>query len=121
MPVTLSKAWNDRVRAQPGAPALLDAAADRIWSRGELDALAAAWQARHGGEAAGGTVVFAEPNGSAWLEVFLGLVKSGAVAAPLDPTEPAGARRALAEAIGADFLWSGGRLEAIGRRRRRAR
>ncbi|HTQ29924.1 MAG TPA: class I adenylate-forming enzyme family protein [Opitutaceae bacterium] len=119
MPATLSEAWNRRVRAQPRAPALIDAGTRRIWTRAELDALAASWRSRHAAPLAGAAVIFAEPNGPHWLEIFLGLLQAGAVAVPLDPTEPEPARRAAARAVGADFLWHAGRLEPTGAGRRR--
>ena len=65
----------------------------------------------------GETVVFSEPNGPAWLQVFLGLLKAGAVPAPLDPGEPAEARRSLAQAVRARLLWSPGGFHRIQRGR----
>ena len=117
-PGTLLAAWNRTVRAAPGAPALTEAATARVWSRRELDARADAWRAGHGAAIAGQTVAFAEPNGAAWLEVFLGLLKSDAVAAALDPGEPLSSRREISAAIRAPFLWGAGRLEALAPRRR---
>jgi len=115
---TLLDAWIRTVRSAPGAPALTDAGSGRVWSRRELDALADAWRADHGAAVAGQTVVFAEPNGAAWLRLFLGLLKSGAVAAALDPGEPLLSRRALSSAIRAQFLWQAGVLETFAPRRR---
>ena len=119
MPATLDDAWNRCVRAAPGAIVLIEAPTGKTWSRAELDARAIEWQSRHGARLGGGSVIFAEANGAGWLEVFLGVLKSGAVAVPLDPGEPEGARHAVAEAIGADFLWRAGHLEALTTRRRR--
>ncbi|HZP60958.1 MAG TPA: class I adenylate-forming enzyme family protein, partial [Opitutaceae bacterium] len=118
MPMTLNQAWSRCVRAKPDAMALLDAATGQTWSRVKLDALAADWHSRHGAGLAGRSVVFAEPNGAGWLQIFLGLLKAGAVAVPFDPGEPEPVRRAAAAAIGADFVWSGNRLEATGAGRR---
>lgn len=114
---TLLHAWNRTARSAPDAPALTDAHSSRVWSRGELDALADAWLAAHGAAAAGQTVAFAEPNGVEWLRVFLGLLKSGGVAVPLDSGEPPLARRTVAEAAGATSLWAAGGLDTLGPRR----
>jgi long-chain acyl-CoA synthetase len=119
--MTLLSAWHRTLHADPGAPALIDDAAGRIWTRREIDAAAAAWAGRHGQIPRGATVVFAEANGPGWLEVFLGLLKSGAVVAAVEPGEPASAQRALAKAVGAAALWSEGRLESIGSHRPRSR
>jgi long-chain acyl-CoA synthetase len=112
--MTLLSAWNRTVRANPAAPILIDAAAGRRWTRGEIDARAAAWAAAHGKNLRGAAVVFAEPNGAGWLEVFLGLLRSGAIVAALDPGEPDTARRALAKTAKARALWSNGVLEDLG-------
>lgn len=121
MPATLSKIWDRIVHAKPGAPALTDAATGQIWSRREIDALAAEWSSRHAAQIIGHAVAFAEPNSIAWLQIFIGLLKSKAVAVPLDPAEPAAVRHALTRKIGADFIWNTGRLEATGLKRRRYR
>jgi acyl-coenzyme A synthetase/AMP-(fatty) acid ligase len=95
---TLIGAWAATVRRAPDATALIEAASGRVTSRGELDALAAAWCAAHSRDRRGQTVLFGEPNGREWFAGFLGLLKSGAVIALHDPGEPAEARRALAAA-----------------------
>jgi acyl-CoA synthetase (AMP-forming)/AMP-acid ligase II len=118
-PRTLLSAWHRTLRANPGAAALVDDAAGRTWSRREIDAAAAAWAARHGRALHGSTVVFAEANGAGWLEVFLGLLQSGAVVAAVEPGEPAAAQRALAHAVGAAALWSEGRLDSLASHRQR--
>ena len=119
MALTLSQAWSRTVRNRPDAPALIEAAEQRVWSRSELDGRAAAWHERYAGQVAGCTVAFAITNGAGWLEVFLGLLKSEGVAVPLDPGEPESARRAQARSISADFLWSDGSLEVVASPRRR--
>ena len=80
----------------------------------ELDARAAAWRERHVPEPAalrGRAVVFAVANGLGWLEIFLGLLKAGAVVVPLDAAEPPPAQRSLALALRAAGWWDGGKLE----------
>ena len=118
MPATLQNSWLRTVRAAPEAVALVDAAAARRWTRSELAALGHAWAREHGEALRGQRVVFAEANGPGWFRVFLGLLASDAVVVALDPGEPPAAQRALAEQIGAAFLWLGGQLEPVGPRRR---
>jgi acyl-coenzyme A synthetase/AMP-(fatty) acid ligase len=91
----------------------MDASDGRTWSRLQLDAHADAWIAAAGRRLAGETVVFAEPNGPAWFQVFLALLKMGAVPAPLEPSEPEEARLSVAAAVKARFLWSRGFLHGM--------
>jgi long-chain acyl-CoA synthetase len=115
---SILESWRRLVRADPGAPALIDASAGKTWSRGELDRLSAEWAAAAKQPLAGRLVLFAEPNGAAWLQVILGLFRMGAVAAPLDAGEPLSWQLATAKKIGASFLWSMGRFFPIDGRRR---
>jgi long-chain acyl-CoA synthetase len=121
MSATLLEAWARTVRGAADAVALIDAATGRRWTRGEVEAEAVAWHAQHGAAASAQTVAFADANGVGWLRVFIGLLKCGAVAVPLDPGEPAEAQRATAKNIGASYLWSGGQLEGVAPRARAAR
>jgi acyl-coenzyme A synthetase/AMP-(fatty) acid ligase len=121
MAVTLNARWLQTVKADPGAAALMDAGTGRVWTRAELAALGEAWAAAHGAAVAGRRVVFAEANGPEWVRVFFGLLAGGAVVVALDPGEPAAAQRAVAESVGAAFLWQAGRLEAVGPARRGGR
>jgi acyl-coenzyme A synthetase/AMP-(fatty) acid ligase len=111
MSASLLSAWRRTVAAAPDAVALIDAAGERRWTRVELDHASDAWNREHGAALRRHTVAFAEPNGSGWLVVFLGLLKAGAVALPLDPGEPAAAHRALAAALRVRALWLGNALE----------
>jgi acyl-CoA synthetase (AMP-forming)/AMP-acid ligase II len=63
-------------------------------------------------------VVFGAPNGIRWLEIFLGLLRAGAVAVPLDSAEPPAAQRRLAESLRAGFWWDGVRLVPLPEPRR---
>lgn len=121
MSATLLEAWKRTVNAAPEAIVLIDAATGRRWRRGEIDAEAGEWCVQNGAVAAGQTVAFADANGSGWLRVFLGLLKCGAVAVPLDPGEPVEAQRTTAKNIGATCLWYGGVLEVAGPRARAGR
>jgi acyl-CoA synthetase (AMP-forming)/AMP-acid ligase II len=122
MPATLRSSWRHTVRANPAAPALLDAATGRTWTRAELTALGAEWAAEFGAGLAGQRVVFAETNGPGWFRVFLGLLAADAVIVALDPGEPLAAQRTLAENLGALALWHDNFLEPVGPpRRKRAR
>lgn len=102
---TLRQFYNDRavVQAADGATATF----------GELDARAETWlrtRAVAVADLRGRAVVFAVVNGIQWLEIFLGLIKAGAIAVPLDATEPAGAQHRLAETLRAGFWWNGEKL-----------
>ena len=118
--MTLHTQWQKTVTRDPGAVALIDAGANRVWTRREISELAHEWAATHGAAAAGRRVVFAEPNGPEWFRVFLGVMEAGAVAIALDPGEPVAAQRALAESARA-ALWHGGTLESLPAFRRSAR
>ena len=79
----------------------------------ELDARAEAWVKHHVPEPSawrGRAVVFAVPNGLGWLELFLGLLKAGAVVVPLDAAEPAPAQRRLATELRVAAWWDGAKL-----------
>jgi long-chain acyl-CoA synthetase len=118
MPSSLLAAWARTVRAAPHAPAVRDAASGQIWTRRAVDEAGSAWAARHGAELSGRKVFFAQPNGPDWLVLLLGILKSGATAAPLDPGEPVAAQRATARSLGGDGLWFAGTLERLASGRR---
>jgi acyl-coenzyme A synthetase/AMP-(fatty) acid ligase len=121
MSATLLSSWETSVRAAPEAVAITDATTETSVTRAELDALAASWRDTHGAALARRPVVLAEPNGTEWFRVFIGLLKAGAVIVPLDPGEPIAAQRVTARAIRAAWLWSGGELRAVDERRPRIR
>src|SRR5688572_17878838 len=118
---TLLSRWNATVAAAPGATAVVDAATWREVTRAELDGRANLWQETHGQGTAGQIVVISEPNGPEWFAVLLGLLKSGAVIAPLDPGEPRPTQLATAKSIGAGWLWAGGAMQRVEGRPRTAR
>lgn len=112
----LHTAWQGTLRRRGGDRAIVEAAGAGGATFRELDDGAAAWLARHAPDPAvlrGRTVVFALPNGIAWFELFLGLLKAGAVIAPLDAAEPPVAQRRIARALRAAFLWDGTSLAAL--------
>lgn len=109
----LLEAWKRTLRRKGSAPAVTEAATGHVTTFRELEERAKEWLATHAGPAADlrrRTVVFALPNGASWLELFLGLLHAGGVAAPLDPGEPAAAQAAVAARIRAGFRWDGTRL-----------
>lgn len=114
---TLMQAWARILRRRGDDRAMIEAATGRIATFCELDAGAKAF----GFDATrlqGRAVVFALPNGIRWLELFLALRGAGAVAVPLDASEPPAAQRAIAESVRAGFWWDGGQLvELLGARR----
>ncbi len=113
----LQHAWERTLRQHGAARAVVEAASGRTCTFRELDVGA---QALAFSPAAlrGQAVVFALPNGIRWLELFLALVRAGAVAVPLDPSEPVAAQRRIAESLRAGFWWAGEKLIALGRSRR---
>jgi acyl-CoA synthetase (AMP-forming)/AMP-acid ligase II len=114
--LTILQHWDGLVRAAPSATALIDAASQRVFSRAEIDALARAWPSRADvseGELRGRRVGFALPNGADWLAVFLGILRSGGIALPIDASEPPAQQRALATGARGDFWWNGTALESL--------
>lgn len=101
----LFTAWQRTLAAAPGAIALVDAA-DRAWTRVEIDALASATRASLPPGIARHRVAFALPNGPVWLATFLALLAHDCVAVPLDAAEPPGSQQALASASQALLLSS---------------
>jgi len=112
----LLQAWQQTLRRHGAARAVVEAAGGRSVTFRELDAAAEAWAAAHAGNRAalaGRAVVFACPNGVAWFEIFLGLLKAGAVVVPLDPGEPAAAQQRVAAGLRAGFWWNGAALQPL--------
>ena len=112
----LLQAWDRTLRRHGGRRAVVQAANGAAVTFRELDARAAAWLAAHAPDparVAGRAVVFAAPNGIGWLEMFLGLLRAGAVAVPLEAAEPPTAQRELAAALRAGFWWDGRQLTAM--------
>ncbi len=111
---SLREAWRATLARRGAARAVVQAAEARVFSFLDLDAAADAWvatQVPDPAQLAGRAVVFAEPNGPRWFEMFLGLVKVGAVPVPLDPGEPAAVQQRVAEALRAGAWWTGTTLE----------
>jgi acyl-CoA synthetase (AMP-forming)/AMP-acid ligase II len=119
MPETLTSLWRRTVSRAPRALAVAESSGARRYSREELEAAAGLWLSGVAcvPDLRGRRIVMAEPNGLEWLRVFLGIVSAGAVAAPVDPAEPPDAREAIARSIGASWIWEGGRLRLIRKRR----
>jgi long-chain acyl-CoA synthetase len=117
----LLEAWRRTLRTHGDTPAITEASTRTTVTFRELEARADAWGERHATELRdlrGRAVVFAMPNGAAWFELFLGLLKAGAVAVPLDAAEPATAQRRLADVLRAGAWWNGERLELLAAPRR---
>lgn len=143
MSSALLSAWTRTLRRHGAARAVVQADNGAAVTFRELDTRADAWLRTHaadwrrGDPAAkrsfaatgaprrqkipdlkGRAVVFAAPNSIAWLEIFLGLLKAGAVVVPLDAAEPPAAQRRLATSLRAGFWWNGTKLEALAGARR---
>lgn len=109
-------AWEKTLRRCGDERAVVQAVDGRAATFRELDDLSRAWLAFHARQPlalTGRTVVFAEPNGIRWLEIFLGLMRAGAVAVPLDAAEPPAAQRLSAETLHAGYWWTGAMLEPL--------
>lgn len=112
----LLKAWRKTLRHRGDDRAVAQAADGASVTFRELDARAATWLTQHAPPnrlLAGRAVVFAVPNGIQWLEIFLGLLRAGAVAVPLDATEPIASQVRIAAALRAGFRWNGQQLVAL--------
>ncbi len=112
----LLQAWEKTLRRQGGDRAVVQAADGVAVTFRGLDARASAWVESHVTDVAqllGRAVVFTAANGIGWLEIFLGLLKAGAVVVPLDAAEPPVAQRRFATSIRAGFWWDGAKLEAL--------
>lgn len=118
----LLQAWAKTLRRHATEPAIIEAGDGRTATFRELEAGAADWLARHlpsAGSLTGRAVVFATPNGIAWCEMFIGLLRAGAITVPLDAAEPPAAQRQLAMALRAGFHWDGRQLVPLGAPNRR--
>lgn len=112
----LLQAWEKTLHRRSGDRAVVQAADGSAVTFRELDARATAWLATHGpapDTLQGRAVVFAVANGIGWLEIFLGLLKAGAVVVPLDAAEPPVAQQRLARSLRAAFWWDGAKLKAL--------
>lgn len=115
----LLQAWQHTLRRHGPSRAVVQAGNGAAVTFRELDARAEAWRAAHAAsDLTGRAVVFAAPNGIGWLEIFLGLLKAGAVVVPLDAAEPPAAQRQIATALRAAGWWNGTRLVPLPRGKR---
>ena len=118
----LLQAWENTVRQRGSATAVTQASDGSACTFRELNARAKHWLAAQtsasGTSLAGRAVVFAAPNGTGWLEIFIGLLRAGAVIVPLDAGEPPAAQRLVAASLRAGFWWDGTRLVALAGARR---
>lgn len=109
----LLETWRRTCSLGPDAPAVVEAAADRRWTRGELDARARQSAAALPDELRQRRVVFACANGAEWMTRCLALLERGAVPVPLDPTEPPDRQAALGRDIGAVAAWDDAGLREL--------
>ena len=109
-------AWARTLRRHGDDRAVVQAADGISVTFRELDQRATAWLHRHAPDPArlrGRAVAFSVTNGIGWLEIFLGLLKAGAIAMPFDAAEPPAAQLAIAAALRAGFRWNGRQLDAL--------
>ncbi len=112
----LLEAWAKTLRRSDARRAIAQAGDERSVTFLELDARASTWRAVHAPDpkqVKGRPVVFSAPNGIGWMEIFLGLLKAGAVVVPLDAAEPPIAQRRLAASLRAAFWWDGMTLQPL--------
>ncbi|MFI5337943.1 MAG: class I adenylate-forming enzyme family protein [Opitutales bacterium] len=112
----LLQAWDQTLRRHGPDRAVVQAVDGKEASFGELDARATAWLRAHVPEPTrltGRAIILAAANGLAWWEIFLGLLKAGAVVVPLDAAEPPRAQQQFATALRAAGWWNGEKLEAL--------
>jgi long-chain acyl-CoA synthetase len=107
--------WLATEAKAPDAPAVVEGATGRVWTRSSLTAASARWADRFAREAGASSalrrrVAFSVPNGPQWFEAFLGILAAGAVPVPIDPAEPRQAQVLAARSAGATHLWSAGAL-----------
>jgi len=112
----LLQAWSRTLRRSDPARAVVQADNGATVTFRELDTRAGAWLRTHAPDPTrlrGRAVLFAAANSIGWLEIFLGLLKAGAVVVPVDAAEPPAAQRRLATSLRAGFWWNGPKLEAL--------
>ena len=110
MSAALLSAWTKTLRRHGAARAVVQADNGATVTFRELDTRADAWLRTHAPDPAplrGRAVLFATANSIGWLEIFLGLLKAGAVVVPLDAAEPPAARPEGAPEPGTCGLLSG--------------
>lgn len=114
--------WARTVARQPAAPAVIDSASGRSWTRVELAKAAGEQRASlpPAHELAGRPVVLASRNSPGWLAMFLALLEAGAIPVALDPDEPVEAQAAVARNVGAAGVWRGQEFEPMKAPRRRS-
>lgn len=112
----LLKAWERTLRREGSRRAVVQCGDGISATFRGLDGRASSWLERHapGSDALSGcAVTFSASNGIEWLEIFLALLRVGAVPAPLDPAEPLASQQHLARAVRAGFWWDGASLRAL--------
>ncbi|MFB8759376.1 amino acid adenylation domain-containing protein [Streptomyces nigra] len=96
---TVDEVFRQAVAAHPDAPAVIDGT--HTWSYAGLDAAAelVAARLRDSGVPRGAVVALALPRGRTTVAAMLGVMRAGAVYAPLDPDEPPARTRAVVERV----------------------
>lgn len=98
--------WQKHLAANPGAPAVIEAASGKVHTRSELNLLA---EKLHESllklKVHRRLVLIHEPNGIRWLALLLALWRAGAIVLPLDHSIPAQSAHALASDMKGALLW----------------
>lgn len=116
----LWRAWQRTVRRGPDRVAIIEAGSGAQCTLAELDRRAADAADRwlSGVVCRSRPMVFAAPNGIRWFELYLALVRAGAVAVPLDASEPLAGQRQHAETLRGAAWWDGERFQPLANARR---
>ena len=103
----LLSAWRRTRDADPGAPAVIDAATGRGWSRADLAQAADDERRQLPSGLDRRRILLIEPNGPRWFARFLALLELDAIPVPLDPTETAERQAEIGRDIRAAGIWAG--------------
>jgi acyl-CoA synthetase (AMP-forming)/AMP-acid ligase II len=123
MSENLAGLWADTVARQPAAPAVVDSASGRSWTRADLAAAVSAQSAALPSPDActGRAVVLVSRNSPGWLAMFLALLGRRVIPVALDPDEPVDAQKSVADQVGAVGIWRESGFESLPAVRRRRR
>lgn len=112
----LQNKWAQVLRQFGRRRAVVEAARGASASFAQLEAGARRWLAAQeigGIEWRGRVVAYGSSNGIGWFEVFLGLLHAGAVAVPIDPSEPRESQQQIARELRAAAWWDGNTLHRL--------
>jgi acyl-coenzyme A synthetase/AMP-(fatty) acid ligase len=101
----LWQAWEEVVRRNPRAVAIIEAESGKSRSRAEMLDWAKALAIGPLAEAAGESVGFSLPNSAEWMALFAALQRIGAAAVPLDASLTPAQQDAIAASLRLRYVW----------------